>query len=254
MIPQSGPRIDTFIAASYRPEERPKREKKEKKEKKERDRTPSTHLLSLMGEPTSHFPSRSRSTRTTHSSQSSQSTSSREQEHLAVASSKQKHKHDPRRDRTPTIPSPAAVARSARPSVASSTSSAAPSLPASSRESAQLDDHDHDRDREHDPDDHHPHRPEYRPRDSVASIKDDPFFRHYQTPQSVSLGRELMAATYEDADEDAELVSPLSPRPRSTQKPPVDEGVNIPVSRPRSANSPGAQDRERENADVEVPI
>lgn len=33
-------------------------------------------------------------------------------------------------------------------------------------------------------------------RDSVASIKDDPFFRNYQTPQSVSLARELRSASH----------------------------------------------------------
>jgi hypothetical protein len=33
-------------------------------------------------------------------------------------------------------------------------------------------------------------------RDSVTSIKDDPFFRNYQTPQSVSLAKELRSATY----------------------------------------------------------
>src|SRR5580700_6510470 len=36
----------------------------------------------------------------------------------------------------------------------------------------------------------------YSHRDSVASIKDDPFFRNYQTPQSVSLARELKSASY----------------------------------------------------------
>ena len=36
-------------------------------------------------------------------------------------------------------------------------------------------------------------------RDSVASIKDDPFFKNYQTPHSVSLARELRSATYANA-------------------------------------------------------
>jgi hypothetical protein len=36
----------------------------------------------------------------------------------------------------------------------------------------------------------------YSHRNSVASIKDDPFFRNYQTPQSVSLARELKSASY----------------------------------------------------------
>jgi hypothetical protein len=30
----------------------------------------------------------------------------------------------------------------------------------------------------------------------VTSIKDDPFFRNYQTPQSVSLAKELRSASY----------------------------------------------------------
>lgn len=33
-------------------------------------------------------------------------------------------------------------------------------------------------------------------RDSVSSIKYDPFFRNYQTPQSVSLAREFRSASY----------------------------------------------------------
>jgi hypothetical protein len=33
-------------------------------------------------------------------------------------------------------------------------------------------------------------------RDSVTSIKDDPFFRNYQSPQSVSLAKELRSASY----------------------------------------------------------
>jgi hypothetical protein len=33
-------------------------------------------------------------------------------------------------------------------------------------------------------------------RESVASVADDPFFRNYQTPQSVSLARELRSASY----------------------------------------------------------
>ena len=242
MIPQPSPRINTVIAASYRPEERPKKKK-----------APSQLSPSLKGEATKLFPTRSRSVRTTASSLSSQSTSSHEfplHEHLIVSSiTKQEQIHDPRGNRAPSVPSPspspAAAARTARPSFASSTSSATPSsIPASSRESresresSQLNELEHDNDRDedlhphvrHDRDDHHQQRPAYHPRDSVASIKDDPFFRHYQTPQSVSQGRELMAATYEHSDEDAELVSPLSPRPRSMKKPPVDEGVNIPVS------------------------
>ncbi|CZT08758.1 related to aimless RasGEF (aleA) [Rhynchosporium graminicola] len=37
-------------------------------------------------------------------------------------------------------------------------------------------------------------------RGSVSSIKDDPFFRNYQSPTSVSLARELRSATYSNAD------------------------------------------------------
>ena len=33
-------------------------------------------------------------------------------------------------------------------------------------------------------------------RDSITSIRDDPFFKNYQTPQAISLARELRAATY----------------------------------------------------------
>jgi hypothetical protein len=146
----------------------------------------------------------------------------------------------------------AAASRAARPSIASSNSSAR-SLPASRKSSHHDDEEDDDDDDLNDGDDyegqHYHHdqpyqqqqlqhlrddpsdRPAYRPRDSVASIKDDPFFHHYQTPQSVSLNREMMTATYErEEDDDSELVSPLSPRPRSAKKPSVDEGVNIPVS------------------------
>ncbi|KAL2073378.1 hypothetical protein VTL71DRAFT_10702 [Oculimacula yallundae] len=39
----------------------------------------------------------------------------------------------------------------------------------------------------------------YAHRDSVASIKDDPFFRNYQSPNSVSLARELRSASYSNA-------------------------------------------------------
>jgi len=46
-------------------------------------------------------------------------------------------------------------------------------------------------------------------RDSVASIKDDPFFRNYQTPQSVSLAKELKSATYSSHERDDNSVDTL---------------------------------------------
>ena len=80
----------------------------------------------------------------------------------------------------------------------------------------------------------------YSHRDSVTSIKDDPFFRNYQSPHSVSLARELRSATYslqDLRDEDAEE----EPPPRSTRRPSADtsNSVNLPVRRPCP--------REREN-------
>ena len=46
-------------------------------------------------------------------------------------------------------------------------------------------------------------------RDSVASIKDDPFFRNYQTPQSVLLAKELrLASRPSNSKDDAELDNP----------------------------------------------
>jgi hypothetical protein len=45
----------------------------------------------------------------------------------------------------------------------------------------------------------------YSQRDSVTSIKDDPFFRNYQNPQSVLLANELRTASYtsQSHDDDA---------------------------------------------------
>lgn len=65
-------------------------------------------------------------------------------------------------------------------------------------------------------------------RDSIASIKDDPFFRHYQTPHSVSLARELRSAIYSERQGDGE-VPKLSP-PRNNMSP-SDSSVTLPVSR-----------------------
>jgi hypothetical protein len=74
----------------------------------------------------------------------------------------------------------------------------------------------------------------YSHRDSIASIKDDPFFKNYQSPHLVSLARELRSATYSQQhlhDEDL----PEEPPPRSTRRPPADtsNSVNLPVRLPR---------------------
>jgi hypothetical protein len=71
----------------------------------------------------------------------------------------------------------------------------------------------------------------YSIRDSVASIKDDPFFRNYQSPSSVSLARELRSATYSGRLRDG--IPPNEPPPRSPHRPSVDNSVNLPVSSPR---------------------
>lgn len=47
-------------------------------------------------------------------------------------------------------------------------------------------------------------------RDSVTSIKDDPFFRNYQNPQSVSLAQELRSVGYRSvARSDGQMNSPV---------------------------------------------
>lgn len=63
-------------------------------------------------------------------------------------------------------------------------------------------------------------------RDSITSIKDDPFFRNYQSPHSVSLGRELRSATNTE-----KLRDEASPRDSSAQMAGrmMDDSVNIPV-------------------------
>ena len=66
------------------------------------------------------------------------------------------------------------------------------------------------------------------PRDSIASIKDDPFFRHYQTPQSVSLARELRSAIYEERQGDGEVSRTSPSRNKSTLDnsiPPVSQHI-----------------------------
>jgi hypothetical protein len=68
----------------------------------------------------------------------------------------------------------------------------------------------------------------YSIRDSVTSIKDDPFFRNYQSPSSVSLARELRSATYSERMRDGK--SPHEPLPPSPNKSAVGNSVNLPVS------------------------
>jgi hypothetical protein len=70
----------------------------------------------------------------------------------------------------------------------------------------------------------------YSIRDSVASIKDDPFFRNYQSPSSVSLARELRSATYSERMRDGK--PPHEPPPPSPSRTAVDNSVNLPVSLP----------------------
>lgn len=114
---------------------------------------------------------------------------------------------------TPTSSTP----RTSRPSFTARTSSA-PLVPVTGPPKLLVDEDDFDA---------------YSHRDSVASIKDDPFFRNYQSPQSVSLARELRSATYTQAasrDEGA----PEEPIPSSTQRPSADtsNSVNLPVRPP----------------------
>ncbi|KAB8290286.1 hypothetical protein EYC80_011151 [Monilinia laxa] len=63
-------------------------------------------------------------------------------------------------------------------------------------------------------------------RDSIASIKDDPFFRNYQSPNSVSLARELRSATYSDRSHDDDVFR--DPPLRSNKSPSVENSVNVP--------------------------
>ena len=257
MIPQPSSRITTVVAASDHPDAHPSRK--------------PSGIAITMGESATGLPARTRSRRTARSSHSSRSTSS-SHEHQPYDHDRQHHYHQHANpnptDRTHSSPAPAA-----RPRLIPRTSSA-PAIPqcreGGSRpggggdEAAAADDDteasgDEDGDDEqqqhyHQPAADRPQRPEYRPRNSIASIKDDPFFRHYQTPHSVLLGRELMAATYEhQEDEDAELVSPLSPRP--VKKPAVDEGVNLPVSEPPSpTRAPPPLMAEEPAADGRLPL
>jgi hypothetical protein len=66
----------------------------------------------------------------------------------------------------------------------------------------------------------------YKHRDSVISIHDDPFFNHYQSPQSVTLSTEMKSAT--QWPRHGEEV-PEVPSPRSATRTTVDNSVNLPV-------------------------
>jgi hypothetical protein len=75
---------------------------------------------------------------------------------------------------------------------------------------------------------------EYNHRDSVASLKDDPFFRNYQSPDSVSIARELRSAAYSERLRDEGEGIPEEPPPRSARRPSVDDSVNLPVRIPHT--------------------
>lgn len=63
-------------------------------------------------------------------------------------------------------------------------------------------------------------------RDSITSIKDDPFFRNYQSPQSVSLARELISATHTQKLRDEG--SPQDPAMQTSGRM-TNDSVNMPV-------------------------
>jgi hypothetical protein len=67
----------------------------------------------------------------------------------------------------------------------------------------------------------------YSHRESVVSIKDDPFFRNYQSPHSVSLSRELRSATYLDRMRTANAAN--DPSSQSEFSPSEEPSVNLPV-------------------------
>lgn len=64
-------------------------------------------------------------------------------------------------------------------------------------------------------------------RDSLAPVKDDPFFRNYHTPHSVSLAREQRVAKYSESVRDEEI--PKEPPSRSPRRPSEDTPVQLPV-------------------------
>lgn len=69
-------------------------------------------------------------------------------------------------------------------------------------------------------------------RGSVTSIKDDPFFRNYQSPHSVSLARELRSVTHSESSRDEQV--PKDAPSRSTRRPSVDDTMNLPVGSSRA--------------------
>jgi hypothetical protein len=130
-------------------------------------------------------------------------------------SSRDPHQGERASKASPTTAS--STPRSTRPNLATRTSSA-PLVPVTSPPKLLTVDNDFDY---------------YSHRGSVASIKDDPFFRNYQSPHSVSLARELRSANYsEPALHDEDL--PEEPPPRSTRRPSADtfNAVNLPVRLP----------------------
>ncbi|TGO31615.1 hypothetical protein BHYA_0484g00030 [Botrytis hyacinthi] len=72
-------------------------------------------------------------------------------------------------------------------------------------------------------------------RDSVASIKDDPFFRNYQSPHSVSLARELRSVTYSDRSHDDDLLK--NPPSRSNKRPSLENPASSIPPQSRSGMS-----------------
>lgn len=60
----------------------------------------------------------------------------------------------------------------------------------------------------------------HQPRDSIASIREDPFFKNYQTPHSVSLAKELRSATYTERLRDEGTLHAHAK---------MDESTNLPV-------------------------
>ncbi|KAM0178197.1 hypothetical protein ACHAPF_003836 [Botrytis cinerea] len=72
-------------------------------------------------------------------------------------------------------------------------------------------------------------------RDSVASIKDDPFFRNYQSPHSVSLARELRSVIYSDRSHDDDALK--NPPPRPNKRPSVESSASLIPPQSRSGMS-----------------
>lgn len=64
-------------------------------------------------------------------------------------------------------------------------------------------------------------------RGSIASIKDDPFFRNYQSPQSISLAKELRSATHLERMREGSI-APNDISSGSTEKPLLDNSVILP--------------------------